>query len=158
MNYDRKRLRKLALDVLKIAQDNLRRDGYLQPVGFLYTKDGLSRVFQFRCLRLNQKRASQKGFRQLVIQMKARAAIVVTESWLKLGPELPVDLTKSVAEMPGRKEAIVIESASPKARCMIIQVFSKDETGRVHFEDPMKPDHAISWSSEWLDGVWDHYQ
>lgn len=158
MNFDGKRLRKLTRDVLKVAQGNLRRDGYLQPVGLVYTNAGLSEVFQFRYQDLDEKRASQAGFRQLLVKMQARAGIVVTESWLKTAPELPLDLTQSVADMPGRQEVIVIEAASPKAKCMIIQVFSKDETGKIHFETPMEADHPISWSSEWLDGVWDHYQ
>ncbi len=158
MNYDRKRLRKLARNVLKVAQANLKRDGFVQPVGLVYTNTGLTEVFQFRYQDLDEKRASQEGFRQLILKMKARAAIIVTESWIKMGPDLPLDLTRSVADMPGRKEAIVIEAASPKANLMIIQVFSKDETGKVHFDTPMEPDHPISWSSEWLSGVWDHYQ
>jgi hypothetical protein len=158
VNYDRKKLRRIARDVLKIAQGNLRRDGYLRPVGLVYTNAGLAKVFQFRCQDFDQKRASQEGFRQLLHQMKARAAIVVTESWIKMGPDLPLDLTRSIANMPGRKEAIVIEAASAKAKCMIIQVFSKDEGGKIGFETAMEPDHPISWSSEWLDGVWDHYQ
>jgi hypothetical protein len=158
MDYDRKRLRKLAREVLKIAQNNLRRDGYLQPVGLVYTNAGLNQVFQFRCQDLDEKRASQDEFRRLLLKMKARDAIVVTESWIKTGPDLPLDLTRSVADMPGRKEAIVIEAASPKAKCMIIQAFSKGITGKISFETPLEPDHPISWSSEWLDGVWDHYQ
>jgi hypothetical protein len=158
MNYDRKKLRRIARDVLKIAQGNLRRDGYLQPVGLVYTKVGLTEVFRFRCHDLDQKRASQEGFRRLLHQMKARAAIVLTESWIKMGPDLPLDLTRSVADMPGRKEAIVIEAASVKAKCMIIQAFTTDNAGRISFEAPMEPDHPITWSSEWLDGVWDHCQ
>jgi hypothetical protein len=60
--------------------------------------------------------------------------------------------------MSGRKEAIVIEAASPKAKCLIIQAFSKDDAGKFLFETPMEPDYPITWSSEWLDGVWNHYQ
>lgn len=86
MNYDRKRLRKLARDVLKIAQDNLQRDGYLQPVGLVYTNTGLNQVFQFRCRDLDEKRSSQEKFKQVLLQLRARAAIVVTESWLKVAP------------------------------------------------------------------------
>jgi hypothetical protein len=157
MNYDRKKLRRIARDVLNIAQGNLRRDGYLQPIGLVYTKVGLTEVFQFRCQDLDQKRASQEGFRQLLHQTKARAAFVVTESWIKMGPDLPLDLTRSVADMPGRTEAIVIEAASAKAKLMVVQAFSKDNTGKISFETPMEPDHPITWSSEWLDGVWDHY-
>ena len=158
MNYNRKRLRSLALEVLKIAQENLLRDGYLHPVGLIYTKTGLSQVFQFRCQDLREKRVLQEEFKQLLLQLKARTAIVVTESWLKVRPELPLDLTKSIADRPDRKEAIVIEAASPKAKCMIMQVFTKDEAGKVRFENPTEPDYPISWSSEWLDGVWDEYQ
>jgi hypothetical protein len=72
MNYSRKRLRNLARDVLRIAQSNLQRDGYVQPVGLIYTAVGLSEVFQFRYRYLREKRASQEGFRQLLINMKAR--------------------------------------------------------------------------------------
>jgi hypothetical protein len=93
MNYGRKKLRRIARDVLNIAQGNLRRDGYLQPVGLADTNAGLTEVFQFRCQDLDQKRASQEGFRRLLHQMKARAAIVLTESWIKMRFDLPLDLT-----------------------------------------------------------------
>ncbi len=157
MKFDKKQLRKLAQDVLELAQANLRDDGYLEPVGLVYTYVGLSRVVPFKYRGLDEKRKSQTEFRRLLVKLKAQAAIVVTESWLKLGPDLPVDLTQSLADLPGRQEAIVIEAASPKAKHIIIQIFSKNETGQVRFETPMEPDHPISWSSEWLDGVWDHY-
>ena len=154
MHYNRKRLRSLARDMLRIAQENLRRDGDLQPVGLIYTNAGLSQVFPFRCQGLDQKRSSQQEFRKLLLQLKARAAIVVTESWLKVRPELPLDLTRSIADLPDKEEAVVIEAASPKSRYMIMQVFRKDESGKLHFETPMEPDHPITWSSEWLDGIW----
>jgi len=154
MTYSRKRLRSLARDVLKIAQQNLRRDGCLQPVGLIYTNAGLSQVFQFRCRNLDEKRASQQEFRQLLIKLNAKAAIVVTESWLKMAPDLPLDLTQSVADMPGRKESIVIEASSPKSRYMVMQVFTKHDAGKLQFEESMEPDHPITWSSEWLDGIW----
>ena len=154
MNYSRKRLRSLARDVLKIAQENLRRDGCLQPVGLVYTNSGLSQVFQFRCRDLDEKRSSQAQFRQLLLELNAKAAIVVTESWLKMAPDQPLDLTRSVADMPGRMECIVIEAGSPKARYMLMQVFTKHDAGTLHFEKPMEPDHPITWSSEWLDGIW----
>jgi Resolvase, N terminal domain len=77
------KLDRLARDVLELAQANLRREGHLQPVGLIYTGAGLSHVVPFRYEGLDEKRISQNGFKQLLLKLEARAAIVVTESWLK---------------------------------------------------------------------------
>lgn len=71
-----------------------------------------------------------------------------------MGTDMHLDLTRSIADDPDREEAIVIEAVSRQAKCMIIQVFRKDPSGKVRFDAPMEPESPFDWWSEWLDGVW----
>jgi hypothetical protein len=153
MNYNRKELRKAAIEALTVAKDNLRQHGYVQPVGLVFHEPGLTNVFQFTFDGIEEKRASQVAFKQLLAKVEARAAIVVTESWIKMKPDKPLDLTVSISDDPERKEAIVVEAVSPSARLIIIQIFSKDPSGTVKFEAPFEPERPLEWSSEWLDGI-----
>ena len=79
--------------------------------------------------------------------------MVVMESWIKMATNGPLDLTTPVSDMPGPREAIVIEAASPQGRVMILQMFCKGSEGYA-FDEPVEPQAPIEWASEWLDGVW----
>ena len=154
MDYHRDELKKVAREALAAARENLRKHGHVQPVGLVFHQDGLTHVFQFTFQSIEEKRASQEAFRQVLRKVRARAAVVVTESWLKMETEMPPDLTRSIADDPTRKEAIVIAAVSRQARSMIIQVFRRDSSGKVRFDSPMEPESPFEWWSEWLDGVW----
>ncbi|MFC1833554.1 hypothetical protein ACFL2Q_02325 [Thermodesulfobacteriota bacterium] len=147
------KLQALGREVLVKAKSNLQRDGHLQPCGLLYSPERLTHTFPFSFGSFDEKRLIQETFRKLITEVRAAAAVVVLESWIKTARNGPLDLTRPVSEMPGRQEAIVVEAASPKARTIIIQVFKKSKSGLV-FEDPFEPDHPFEWNSEWLSGIW----
>jgi len=154
MDYHRDELKKVAREALAVARENLLKYGHVQPVGLVLHQDGLTHLFQLTFQSIEEKRASQEAFRQVLRKVRARAAVVVTESWLKVETGMRPDFTRSVADDPTRKEAIVIEAVSRQARCMIIQVFGKDPSGKVRFDSTMEPENPFEWWSEWLDGVW----
>lgn len=151
MKYDRKNLLQVARDALAVARQNLQKHGFVEPVGLIFHKGGLSHIYQFKFQNLNEKRVSQEMFRELLIKVRARAAVVVSESWVKTVPHDLSDLTKSIADDPARQEAIIIEAVSDVARIFIMQLFVRNESGTVNFESPFEPDHGFDWISEWLD-------
>jgi hypothetical protein len=153
--YGKKKLQRIIGEILTVAQDNLRKHGYLRPVGLIYTTAGMTHIFEFKFKGVEQKRQSQQAFKKLVADVQALAVIVVTESWIKMPPDVPVDVTRSVADMPGRQEAIVIEGASPKARVVCVQVFRKGESG-ISFDEPENLGDRFTWTSEWTNGLWSH--
>ena len=154
MSYDRTELQKIARKALLAAHENLQTYGRILPIGMVFDEDGLTRLFPFNCEDLQVKRILQEEFKNLLVKVGAKAAVVVTESWLKEETQMPPNLTRSIADDPARKEAIVIEAASSQARYMIIQIFRKDPSGRVRFDPPIEPYFACEVRSEWLDGVW----
>jgi hypothetical protein len=157
MRYTKEKLQAIVRTVLSAAQVNLKNHGYLQPVGLIFTLVGMSKVFQFKFHDVGQKRASQVAFKKVVKKSEALAVVVVTESWLKMPPDVPVDITQSIADIPGRQEAIVIEAVSGEAKTILIQVFRKEESG-IAFDDPVSVEEPFSWGSEWTDGIGDFLQ
>ncbi|MFC1836708.1 hypothetical protein ACFL2Q_18615 [Thermodesulfobacteriota bacterium] len=151
--YSKERLQALVREVLVTARSNLLRDGHLQPCGLLYSSDPLTHIFPFNFENFEKKRLLQDTLRKLITEVRAAAAVVILESWIKMARNRPLDLTRPVSEMPGRQEAIVVEAASHLARTMIIQVFVKSQSGLV-FEIPFEPDHPLEWNSERLSGIW----
>lgn len=152
--YDGKKLQRIIGEILAVAQDNLTKHGYLQPVGLIYTTTGMTHIFEFKFKGVEQKRQSQQAFKKLVRDVQALAVVVITESWIKMRPKMPLRLDTSVADMPGRQEAIVVEAVSPKARVVCVQVFRKGESG-ISFEEPENIGDRFTWTSEWTDGLWD---
>ena len=154
--YDQKMLQKIARETLATARENLIRDGRLQPCGLVFTSAGMTHVFPVEFRDIQEKRVIQGAFRYLLRQVQAEAAVMVMESWVKMADEdVPLDLSRPVSGMPGRGEAIVIEARSAHGRVMIIQVFRKTRDG-YHFDEPIEPQAPFEWTSEWLDGVWEH--
>jgi len=159
MSYSKQELDKLVQSVLQIAKDNLLKDGFVQPVGLLYGTTGLQNIFPMKFSGVEEKRAVQSWFKTAILETGALAAVVVTESWYRIPtPGEPVDPTRSVREYSDRMEAIVVEAASPLARHIIIQIFTKSTSGRYEFAEPFAPSPEITWFSEWLDDVWNQQQ
>ena len=154
MIYDWHELQYIAHKALIAARKSLQKHGHFEPIGLVFHDGGLSQAFEFSSRSSPDKRISQEVFKRLVVDLNAEAAIVVTESWIKVGPEIPLDRTKSIADDPERTEALVIEAASPHARYLIIQTFAKDASGTVLFDVPIDTNNTFDGWSEWLDGVW----
>lgn len=152
MKYDRENLHRLAHEALGVARENLQKHGFVESVGLIFHKKGLSHVYQFKYKNHDEKRTSQTVFRDLIQTVGARAVIVVTESWVKTAPK-NIDPTKSLEDDPDRKEAIVIEAVSETARIFIMQMFEREGSDSFTFMSPFEPDYRMEWSSEWLDGV-----
>jgi len=154
MLYDLDQLRELAWKNLAIARDNLLRDGYVQTCGLVWTDIGLSHIIPIRFESLNEKRRNQEAFRVFLRKSNALAAAVIMETWMKhVDPREPLDPTRSIADLPGRQEAIVIELRSTLACFGLIQVFNRN--GRCFtLEEPIEMNHPAVWVSEWLDQMW----
>jgi len=154
MLYNKHKLKEIAWTNLRLARKNLQQYGALQCCGLVYNRTGLTHVMAIAFKSIQEKREIQKAFRDFLCKNRARAAAVVIEAWIKQAyEEEELDLAKSVEEMPGHQEAIVIEVRSALACFGILQAFTKH--GTVYkFEEPMVVDHPFSWTSEWLDGVW----
>ena len=121
--YGIKELQKIARKILITACENLIRDGHLQPISLVFGPEGLTHTIPFEFNSIDEKRAIQQIFRHFLREIHADAAVVVTESWMKMATDGPLDLTRPVFEMPGHQEAIVVEAASAHGSVMIIQVF-----------------------------------
>jgi hypothetical protein len=103
---------------------------------------------------LDEKRLSQEAFRVFLRHSNALAAAVIMEAWLKQAlPEEPIDFTKSIEDMPGRQDAVVIELRSALASFGLVQVFCRNGSALI-LDEPVEIDHPTFWTSEWLDGVW----
>ena len=156
MVYDSDQLRAVAMTVMRIAKDNLQKDGSLQPCGLIFTTSGLAKAVEFKFKGLKEKRKIQANFRFEVTKQGGVAVIVVMETWFASQPDMPADLTTSLAEYPRRKEAIVIEGSSLiGTKVLMIQPFHR-EGSVIAFDDLVIPDGTFSWESEWTSGLWDH--
>ena len=156
MSYSKRELDKLTQSVLQTAKNNLQKDGFVQPVGLLYGTTGLQTIFPMTFSGLEERRAVQAQFKAAILGTNAVAAVVVNEAWYRNPtPEQPFDPTRSIAEYSDRMECIVVETASPQARHIVIQVFKKQPSGQYQFAEPFEPTPEMTWFSEWLDGVWD---
>ena len=156
MVYLNAQLKEVAMTVMRIAKDNLQKDGFLEACGLIFTTSGLAKTIEFKFKGLKQKRKIQANFRFEVMKLGAVAIIVVMETWFASLPDMPSDLTKSLAEYPRRKEAIVIEASSMiGTRVLMIQPFHR-EGSVIAFDEPIIPDKTFSWESEWTSGLWDH--
>ena len=158
MQYDTEELRKLARRMLPIAQKNMREYGSLTPVALVYGSDGYIDTFTFQWKSLEGKRQTQQDFQIELRKMNAVAAVVVCETWAKFADDGPLDvsdLTRSVRDMPGRKDAILVEAGSPFGRVVIVQTFTKLKAGRIAFDEPREFTTVMGeLTSEFLDAIW----
>ena len=156
MVYDSDQLKTVAKTAMRIAKDNLLKDSSLQPCGLIFTTSGLAKTVEFKFKGLKDKRRVQANFRFEVMKQGGVAVIVVMETWFASRPDMPSDLTTSLAEYPKRKEAIVIEGSSlTGTQVLMIQPFHR-EGSAILFDELVIPDGAFSWESEWTSGLWDH--
>lgn len=154
MSYDLDQLRELARTNLGIARENLKRDGFVQTCGLVWTELGLSHIIPMRFGSLDEKRLSQEAFRVFLRHSNALAAAVIMEAWIKQAlPQEPIDFTKSIEDMPGRQDAVVIELRSALASFGLVQVFCRNGSALI-MDEPVEIDRPTFWTSEWLDGVW----
>jgi|GEM_PF-2353515 len=153
MIYDGDVLRTLTELALKTARQTLIRHGHITPHARVYGGSCTTRILVFEFEDIEEKRALQAAFRRLVSGGKVRAAIVVQESWMMFPLEGPVDLTKSLADQPGRKEAIVVEGRSPLAHICFIQPFTTGPEG-VTLTREMEVAPPFTISSEWFGTIW----
>ena len=158
MRYNTEELRKIARRMLLVAQKNLRKYGYLTPVGLAYRSDGYIDTFTFQWETFEEKRKSQRDFQLELVKREAKAAVVISEIWAKFADDGPIDLndlSRSVRDMPGRKDAILVEAGSPFGRVVIVQTFTKIKPGRISFDDPREFTVATGGlTSEFLDAIW----
>ena len=63
MVYDGDQLKTVAKTVMRIAKDNLLKDGSLQPCGLIFTTSGLAKTVEFKFKGLKDKRRVQANFR-----------------------------------------------------------------------------------------------
>jgi hypothetical protein len=156
MVYDSDQLKAVATTVMSIAMDNLRKDGFVQACGLIFTTSGLAKTIEFKFKGLKDKRKIQANFRFEVMKQGGIAVIVVMETWFASQPDMPADFTTSLAEYPGRKEAIVIEGSSLiGTKVLMLQPFHR-EGSAIIFDDLVMPEGTFSWESEWTSGLWEH--
>ncbi len=156
MVYDNDQLKAVAMTVMRIAKDNLRKDGFVHPVGLIFTTSGLDKTVEFKFKGLKDKRRVQADFKFQVMKYRGVAVIVVMETWFASRPDMPSDLTTSLADYPRRKEAIVIEGSSLiGTKVLMLQPFHR-EGSEIVFDHLVIPDGTFSWESEWTSGLWDH--
>ncbi len=156
MVYDTDQLGAVAMTVMRIAKDNLLKDGSLQPCGLIFSTSGLTKTVEFKFKGLKDKRRVQANFRFEVMKQGGVAVIVVMETWFASQPDIPADFTTSLADYPRRKEAIVIEGSSLiGTRVLMLQPFHR-EGSIIVFDELVIPEGTFSWESEWTSGLWDH--
>jgi len=156
MTEDENELRSLMNTILGIAQDNLLRDGFLQPCGLIFTATGLSKIVEFHFKGIKQKRRAQADFKREVIRHGGIAVVIVMEAWFAFAPDLPTDLTISLEHYPKRREAIFIEAVCLNGpRLALIQPFRKYGS-KIVLEEPIRPGPEFTWDSEWTGSIWAH--
>jgi hypothetical protein len=158
MRYDTEELRTIAQAILAKARKNVKKHGGLQPVGLAYGSDGHIDRFVFQWDSLEKKRRAQRDFQMELLRRDAAAAVIISEAWAKFADNAPIDLSnpnRSVRDMPGRKDAIIVEAGSPLGRIVLVQTFTKTRTGKISFDAPNEyPIGMIEVTSEFLDALW----
>lgn len=157
MQYDTEELRRLALGLLPRARKNLKKHGSLQPVGLAYRPDGHIETLIFHWQTLEEKRNLQREFQIKLLSMGAVAAVIISETWAKFADDGPVDVTdlRSVRDMPGRKDAILIEAGSAHGRIVLVQTLAKVRPRKFIFGKPREFTNAMGdFSSEFMDMIW----
>ena len=160
MQYDMEELRKLARRLLPRAQKNLRKHGFLKPMGLAYRPDGFIDTFTFVWANVDEKRNVQRDFQVELLKLGVVAAVVISETWAKFAEDGPIDLNdqRSVRDMPGKRDAILVEAGSPFGRVVIVQTFAKSKTGKIFFDEPREFTTAMGdLTSEFLDAIWPVY-
>ncbi len=156
MVYDSDQLKAVAMTVMRIAKENLQKDGRLDACGLIFTTSGLAKTVEFKFKGLKQKRKIQANFGFEVMKQGGVAVIVVMETWFASHPHVPADFTKSLADYPWHKEAILVEGSSlTGTRVLMLQPFHREGSAIV-FDELVIPDETFSWESEWTSGLWDH--
>ncbi|MGO9566658.1 MAG: hypothetical protein ACLP5H_03855 [Desulfomonilaceae bacterium] len=156
MVYDNDQLKAVAMTVMRIAKDNLLKDGFVHPVGLIFTTAGLDKTVEFKFKGLKHKRRVQADFKFEVMEQRGIAVIVVMETWFASQPDMPADFTKSLADYPWHKEAILVEGSSLiGTRVLMLQPFHR-EGSVIVLDELVIPDGTFSWESEWTSGIWDH--
>ncbi len=154
MLYDLEHLKQLAQRNMAIAEENLRKDGFVQACGLIWTYEGLSKIIPMRFESLDEKRRTQEAFRSLLRQSDALAAAVIMEAWIKkFGPTEAADFRGSVENIPGRQDAIVIELRSSVASYILVQAFYRK--GLVlTMKEATEMSVSHYWESEWFADIW----
>jgi hypothetical protein len=147
MQRDTEELQGLAPKMLPRAQKNLKKYGALQPVGIAYRLDGHTETFLFQWQTLEEKRKVQRDF-----QME-----LISETWARFAEDGPVDVNdqRSVRDMPGRKDAILVEAGSARGCVVVVQTFTKIKPGKIAFDVPREFTTEMGdLTSEFLDAIW----
>ena len=153
---DENEIKDTAYHLLEIAKILLKRDGYVSPVGFLFTKEGMKGAllkFEGR----EGKNACIEKFKELAKEQGAYAIIMITEAWMA---EVENEQIASfageygVSAVPGRKEQINVSIVAPYLRMVIAQEIDTSDRGNPKIiGKPLELEHYIEGGL--FDGLWD---
>jgi len=153
---DENQIKDTAYHLLEIAKILLKRDGYVAPVGFLFTEEGMKGTI-LRFEDADSKAACIEEFKKLAKEHKAYAVILITEAWMarsdnKDDADLANDI--GVKFIPGRTEQINISIAAPYMRLVITQeIDTSDEGTPKIIGEPYELGHDIE--GRIFDGLWE---
>ncbi len=136
---------------LEKAKSFLVKDGGVEPVAFLMTK-GSVRVMPLVFEDLEEKRFVQAVVKAMAKNVRADAVVVVAEAWMaKCQKDEAEDFfSRSVSEIPGRVECIVVSGASASGNLQLIAEFGRDNEKVVFAGQNIME----GGTSEFTDGIW----
>ena len=150
-----KELKEVAYHMLELAKFNLAKHGCVEPVGFLFTEDGMKGAI-LRFEDNESKDACLRRFKELAVEYKAYAIMLITEGWVaKITDPKQVALADEIGVefMPGRMEQINVSISAPYFRVCIGQEIdtSIKDAPRV-IGEPIEMDAEIH--GRLFDGLW----
>ena len=154
MNYDKAELRKIAIIMLEKCQDDLKENGSLLCDAVALDGNGSGYLIPLRFYTVEEKYEVQAGLKEILRAIDARAVVMMCEVWISdtVPTEGTPGYTGSIKDIPGRREAILVNALSASTQFRINQVFTKNGS-EVTFQDPIETD-LPGGRDDWLDGVW----
>lgn len=150
------KLKEVAHHLLSLAKLNFERFGHVEPVGFLFTEDGMKGAL-LRFDDRESKVACIKELKKLVSVHNAYAVVMITEAWAApVLDEAEVALAGEIGVefMPNRKEQINVSLAAPYLRLCIVQEIDTSEEGVPKIiGEPYEMVEGIE--GVMFDGLWD---
>jgi hypothetical protein len=121
--------------ILKVAKENLMRDGAVQPVLFLHLTTGEHLVTPVELSGTTQDKIryiNHVGFSLWQSGKVVAEAIMLAEGWFVSAKESGLDLTVPPSQHPERREALVLigRDADRTRITSVVQPFNRDENGK----------------------------